>query len=102
MTGLALGVPAVTSHGNLSEPIWQAERLALIAPAGDVAGHVALAERLLESPDERRELAGRAAQGYARLFSVKNTVRRLREAAGAESDSTPDRAATTAQGDLNP
>jgi glycosyltransferase involved in cell wall biosynthesis len=84
MTGLALGIPTVTTFGALSEPIWADEGLVLLAAAGDVAGHVALVERLLENPAERRALGERASRGYARSFSVSRVIGQLR--AAAETD----------------
>jgi glycosyltransferase involved in cell wall biosynthesis len=83
MTGLALGLPIATSEGFLSESIWRDESLVALAPAGDFPAQVAVLERLLESPDERRRLGERAAAGYARNFSVEHTVRKLREAAAS-------------------
>jgi glycosyltransferase involved in cell wall biosynthesis len=78
MGGLALGVPAVTTHGVATEPVWSAEGLVALAPAGDSAALVAAAERLLADPQARSELGGRARAGYARHFSIENTVRVLR------------------------
>ena len=89
MTGLALGIPTVTSDGPLTEPIWRLERLALLAPAADVAAHATLADRLLEDPVERRAIAERAARGYATRFSIDHAVGRLRSES-AESQSSPE------------
>ena len=80
MAGLAVGMPAVTSEGALTEPIWRMERLVLQAPAGDVAAHLALVDQLLGSSEERRALGERAAIGYACRFSVEQMVHRLRSA----------------------
>jgi glycosyltransferase involved in cell wall biosynthesis len=81
MAGLALGVPLLTTHGNLTEPVWAEEALVALAPAGDTDALVAAAERLLADPVARDGLAARGAAGYARRFSIDHTVRVLREAA---------------------
>jgi glycosyltransferase involved in cell wall biosynthesis len=79
MAGLALGVPALTTQGVATEPLWCDEGLVALAPAGDDAALHAYAERLLADPAGRRELGARGGAGYARHFSIENTVRALRE-----------------------
>jgi glycosyltransferase involved in cell wall biosynthesis len=79
MAGLALGVPALTTAGPATEPVWRDEGLVALAPAGDDGALLASAERLLADPAGRRELGARGAAGYARHFSIENTVRALRE-----------------------
>jgi glycosyltransferase involved in cell wall biosynthesis len=81
MAGLALGVPLLTTHGNLTESVWAEEELVALTPAGDTAALIAAAERLLADAAARDGLAARGAAGYARRFSIENTVRVLREAA---------------------
>jgi glycosyltransferase involved in cell wall biosynthesis len=82
MAGLALGVPAVTTSGSLTEPLWAEENLAALVPANDVTALVAAAEALLTDPDARRRLGERACGGYARHFSLERIVGQLRSAAG--------------------
>jgi glycosyltransferase involved in cell wall biosynthesis len=78
MAGLALGVPAVTTSGFATEPIWAEEGLVSLVPAADTAALVAAAERLLANPQDSSELGARARVGYTRHFSIENTVRTLR------------------------
>jgi glycosyltransferase involved in cell wall biosynthesis len=81
MAGLALGAPAVTTHGALTEPLWRDERLTALAPAGDLNALIAEAERLLADADGRARLGARGRAGYARHFSIERTLQVLREAA---------------------
>jgi glycosyltransferase involved in cell wall biosynthesis len=80
MAGLALGVPAVTTHGALTEPLWREERLTALTPAGDVDAFLAESERLLADPDARTRLGARGRAGYGRHFSIERTLQQLREA----------------------
>jgi hypothetical protein len=89
MAGLALGVPAVTTQGSATEPVWQREALVALAPSGNPRALVASAERLLADPAGRRELGARGAAGYARHFSIENTVRALRAAPPWHEQRTP-------------
>jgi glycosyltransferase involved in cell wall biosynthesis len=83
MAGLALGVPAVTTHGFATEPVWEEEGLVALAPSGDCPALVAAAEQLLADPRARHDLSARGVAGYARHFDLENTVRVLRaQAAG--------------------
>jgi glycosyltransferase involved in cell wall biosynthesis len=94
MAGLALGVPAVTTHGALTEPLWREERLTALVHAGDDDALAAEAERLLADPAARARLGERGHAGYARHFSIERTVRRLCEAA---QDTTPPRPGARSQ-----
>jgi hypothetical protein len=85
MAGLALGVPLVTTAGSATEPMWSAERLVALAPAGDTAALLAAAEALLADPAECQQLGARGGVGYARRFSLENTVRTLRERTAASA-----------------
>ncbi|MCI0684036.1 MAG: glycosyltransferase family 4 protein [Gemmataceae bacterium] len=81
MAGLALGVPAVTTFGALSEPLWKQGTLAAVVPAGDAPALVAETERLLRDGAARRRLGEQARLGYTRHFSLERTIHTLREAA---------------------
>jgi hypothetical protein len=78
MAGLALGLPVVTTHGPLTEPLWEHERLTALVPAGDTAALAAAAERLVADRDARRRLGERGRAGYRRYFSLDRTVEVLR------------------------
>jgi glycosyltransferase involved in cell wall biosynthesis len=80
MAGLALGVPAVTTHGPLTEPLWREEQLTALTPAGDPDALAAEAEQLLADPDARARLGALGQAGYARHFSIEHTLQRLRGA----------------------
>lgn len=79
MAGLALGLPIVSTIGDLSEPIWAKERLLALAPAGDEAAFVAAANVLLGDAEERHQLGERARRGYAEWFSLERTIATLRD-----------------------
>jgi hypothetical protein len=91
MAGLALGVPALTTQGSATEPVWQREGLVALAPSGDTRALLASAERLLADPAGRRELGARGGTGYARHFSIENTVRALRAAPPRHEQTTAPR-----------
>lgn len=78
---LALGMPILTTSGELTEPLWADERLVALAPYGDPATLVRTAEGLLSDPAALSALGKRARQGYHRWFSLERTVSVLREAA---------------------
>lgn len=76
MAGLALGVPLVTTHGPLTEPVWRESGAVALAATGTEL--VQLAERLLADPDQRRTLGGKGRALYETRFSLAHTVRALR------------------------
>jgi len=78
MAGLALGVPAVTTLGRLTESLWQEQRLAMLVPADDTPALVAAVEQLAAQPEVRREWAERGRAGYRRYFSLEKTLEILR------------------------
>jgi hypothetical protein len=71
----------VTTHGVLTEPIWQRWDAAEILPASDIEGLAAAAALLLTDPVRRAELAGRAAAMYDEQFDVRHTISALRSTA---------------------
>jgi glycosyltransferase involved in cell wall biosynthesis len=78
MAGLALGVPTVTTIGQLSEPLWDKEGIVGLAPAGDPAAVAAVAERFLTDPAARRDVGRRGREAYVRRFQIERTVAALR------------------------
>lgn len=80
MAGLALGVPVVTTSGALTEPFWQRERLAALAPAAEPEGLAEVADHLLRDPAALRELGRRGQQTYIEQFSLERTVQTLQRA----------------------
>jgi glycosyltransferase involved in cell wall biosynthesis len=81
MAGLALGVPTVSTQGDLTEPIWRQEGLIGLAPAGSGPALAGAAEALLSGPPERlRRLGKRGREGYGRYFRLERTVETLRSA----------------------
>jgi glycosyltransferase involved in cell wall biosynthesis len=78
MAGLALGVPTVTTHGALTEPVWKEDGAVALAPADAPRELVARAEALLADGAERRRLVERATVVYATRFALERTIARLR------------------------
>jgi glycosyltransferase involved in cell wall biosynthesis len=74
IAGLALGVPTVTTLGELSEDFWLPSRAALFAPANDVAAMIELAEAALADVTLREELRARARDLYEARFAVGHTA----------------------------
>ena len=85
MAGLALGVPAATTRGPATEPVWH-DGLVALAPADDPAALVAAAERLLADPAARRRLGEKGRAVYQARFSIERTIRILRESRPAADD----------------
>jgi glycosyltransferase involved in cell wall biosynthesis len=80
ISGLALGVPTLTTLGSRSEEFWGQSGAALFAKANDVSSMVALAEIALADENIRVELREKARELYARLFDIAHTIRKLRQA----------------------
>ena len=78
MAQLSLGLPVITTAGNLTEPLWAESRAVALTPAGDVRGMVEAANRLLSDLAERKRLGAAARSLYLRLFDVGHTVAALR------------------------
>jgi glycosyltransferase involved in cell wall biosynthesis len=87
MAGLALGKPIVTTQGELSEPLWQQSEAVGLAPAGDTAAFLDVAERLLNHTHRREDLGARGRAFYAAHFSLQRLIATLRhEATAAAAD----------------
>jgi hypothetical protein len=88
MAGLALGVPAATTHGPATEPVWRDGCVAL-APPDDPAALVAVVERLLADPAARRRLGEKGRAVYQARFSIDCTIRTLRGFRPADAEEAP-------------
>lgn len=86
MAGLALGLPIVTTEGDLTEPIWGSHRAVAMAPACSPAVLAAEVEKLLDDPALRAGLGRRARRLYDDFFSMRHTLDRLR---GATAEGPP-------------
>jgi hypothetical protein len=78
MAGLALGVPTVTTVGQLSEPLWDKEAVVGLAPTSNPAGVVDVCEQFLTDPSARRDVGRCGREAYIRRFDLERTVAALR------------------------
>ena len=74
MAPVALGVPTVTSHGALTEPVWSEGRPVILAPASDSRAHVTAAASLLNDEAMRRQVGAQGRQLYEERFSIERTA----------------------------
>jgi hypothetical protein len=79
MAALALGKAVVTNEGHLTERVWRAENCVELTPS-DPTRMAEAALALLADSRRRDALGVRAAEVYARCFSMAMTVRTLRAA----------------------
>jgi glycosyltransferase involved in cell wall biosynthesis len=77
MAALAHGLPAVSTVGRLSEPLWAELGLVATAPGDDPGAIVAAAQRLLADPDARARLGAKARDEYGRRFAAERTIEGL-------------------------
>jgi glycosyltransferase involved in cell wall biosynthesis len=77
MAALAHGVPAVTTLGFLSDPIWAESGCAVLVPASDPGGMIRAAESLLGDPEARARLRLKAQDVYRKQFDLQNTIEEL-------------------------
>jgi glycosyltransferase involved in cell wall biosynthesis len=70
MAGLALGLPIVTTNGELTEPLWRRTQAVLLAQAADVPGLVRLTEKVLDDGGRRAALGAEGARLYRQWFDV--------------------------------
>ena len=78
MAGLKNGVPVVSTAGALTEGFWDHTGAVALVRPDDLASAATTVARLLSNPEERRELARRGEEMYARYFSMPQTIARLR------------------------
>jgi glycosyltransferase involved in cell wall biosynthesis len=88
MAGIAHGKPLVTTHGPLTEPIWQERGAVVLVADGDVTALAQETVNLLGNAERRRRLGEAAGQLYRQRFDVRHLVRVLRNpfSPGAEGD----------------
>jgi Glycosyl transferase 4-like domain len=78
MTGLALGMPIMTTEGSLSEPLWRESGAVALAPSGQVGEMIEIVEKLLSEKETRAELGRRGRKLYQERFSWERTIETLR------------------------
>lgn len=78
MAGLALGLPIVTPHGDLTESVWAEDDAVELAPAVVPASLVRTTETLLADADRRQRLRVNALRMYASRFALERVVEKLR------------------------
>lgn len=78
MAQLSLGLPVITTAGNLTEPLWSESRAVALTPAGDVRKMVEATNSLLRDEVERKRLAAAARSLYLNRFDIGHTVAALR------------------------
>jgi glycosyltransferase involved in cell wall biosynthesis len=78
MAQLSLGLPVITTAGDLTEPLWAESRAVALTPAGDVSKMVDATNRLLGDEGERKRLALAARSLYLNMFDIGHTVAALR------------------------
>jgi len=78
MVALAHGVPLVSTAGFLTEPIWDASGIAVLAPAGDLNRLATETVALLGDTDRRARLARCAMATYDEQFDLRHTIAALR------------------------
>lgn len=76
MAGLCHGVPTLTNHGFLSEPIWTHSGLPL-ASDYNISPFVRLANDLLRNSDHRRKTGAVGRQFYNEHFAIETTIVKL-------------------------
>jgi glycosyltransferase involved in cell wall biosynthesis len=79
VSGLALGKPIVTNIGPLTEKFWFDSRAVFLVNNNEASEIVDATEKLLSDPAEQREISEKAASLYKTVFSLNNTINKLRE-----------------------
>lgn len=77
MAALVNGCPTVTTLGPLTEEIWAADGGVAMAPAGDDAALVDLADALLDDPARRAALGRDGQRLYDTRFALRHVVHHL-------------------------
>ncbi len=86
MTGLAHGLPVVTSQGPLSESLWKESSAVILVPVGSTSALVDATLCLLADSTERSRLAHAGKDLYDRYFDVHHTLSALRQFPAESSD----------------
>jgi hypothetical protein len=79
MAGLALGIPTLTTEGDLTEACWRQQGWVGLVPAGRPECLIDGAERLLTDATARRDLARSGREAYITHFRLERTVTALRD-----------------------
>ncbi len=74
MAGISHGLPIVTNSGEVMEPSWTASGAIAVAPDGDSAAMVRLAEELLADPVSRARLGASGLALYEDRFALRRTI----------------------------
>lgn len=77
MAALANEVPALSTSGQLTEPVWSDSGAVALAPAGDPGALATMATALLRDPDARAALGAAGRHAYDRYFAIERTVEQL-------------------------
>lgn len=77
MAALVNGVPAVTTIGPLTEPVWMSSGAVSLVPTNDISALVIAVEELLADAELRRQLSERARSFYKEQFSIDHSMRIL-------------------------
>jgi hypothetical protein len=80
MAGLRLGIPVVTNRGRLTEPLWDETHAVKLTDIQDAPVFGQQLRRLLQRPEERRDLAQTGRDLYDRVFALRHTIAALRQA----------------------
>jgi glycosyltransferase involved in cell wall biosynthesis len=79
MACLSLGVPMVTTHGHLTEPLWRESKAVSLAAVSDPREFTRHVQRLLGDQQDRRRLAERSRALYESQFAVPRIIEVLRD-----------------------
>lgn len=89
MACLAAAAPVVTTYGDLSEPVWQTQRVCAAVAVRDDAAVVEIAKQWLSDPQLRRSVGSQAAAYYQAHFSLDRTIEILLDRANAPAAHIP-------------
>ncbi len=78
MTGLAHGLPIITTIGHLTESLWENSRAVLLVESEDPERLIAQIKFLIDNKGERMRLALAARQLYDDRFSLERVLEALR------------------------
>jgi glycosyltransferase involved in cell wall biosynthesis len=79
MACLSLGVPVVTTHGHLTEQLWQESKAVSLATVSDPLEFTRQVQQLLGDHQDRRQLAERSRALYESQFSARRIIDALRD-----------------------
>ena len=91
MAQLSLGLPVVTTVGNLTKMLWSDSGAVALAPVGDLNQLVAVTQSLLIDEAERTRLKQAAISLYLERFDISHTIETLRAAMSLPGTQTIER-----------